>query len=207
VGNPNVAAGINLVGVSDPIPPNASRSLDALTFGEARVDLQATGIFQPGACQSFGRAYLKSRSSDAFSAEIKDFIAPIPISVSNCQPRDLNNRVWARASNFAPPPNGALNDWFSDTGQIHVADASGVTGSFLNSPTSVRLAQVQATTVGVIIGGVVSDEAVATGRRVVLSGARQRSGNPWPVVASEWGVGARRSVAPADSVPRPRLLA
>src|SRR6185369_3820721 len=52
-GNANVAAAINTGSVSDPIPPNAPRALDALTFGEARIDLQATGIFQPGTCVSF----------------------------------------------------------------------------------------------------------------------------------------------------------
>ena len=141
--NPNVAAAVNTGSVSDPIPPNAPRSQDALTFGEARIDLQATGIFQPGICLNFGRAYLKSRSSDSFSAEIKDFIAPIPVSVNSCAPRDLNNTAFARASNFAPP-GGQLNDWISDTGVIHVSDATGVTGSQLTTPSTLRLAQLPA---------------------------------------------------------------
>jgi uncharacterized repeat protein (TIGR01451 family) len=124
--------------VDDPINPGATRTLSARTFGEARIDLQLSGIFPAGQCVSFGRAYLKSRSSDSFSAEIKDFIAPIPITVQQCQPRDLNNRVWARAANFAPPPNGALNDWFSDTGQIHVAQAGGA-GARFGTPTNLRV--------------------------------------------------------------------
>jgi uncharacterized repeat protein (TIGR01451 family) len=187
----DVAAAINTSSVTDPISPNAPRTLDALTFGEARINLQAAGIFQAGVCLNFGQAYLKSRSSDAFAAEIKDFIAPIPISVSNCAPKNLDNKAWVKASNFAPL-GGNLGDPISDTGQIHVADAAGAGSSMLNSPTGLRLAQVQTTT-SVAIGGLVGDEAVTTGKRGPISGARQRAGTPWPPDAA--------------SVPRPRLLA
>lgn len=57
-------------------------ALDALTFGEASVDLDA--IFPAGTCAALGSAYLKSRSSDSFTAALKDFIAPIPVNISNC---------------------------------------------------------------------------------------------------------------------------
>jgi hypothetical protein len=57
-------------------------ALDALTFGEASVDLDA--IFPPGTCDAIGSAYLKSRSSDSFTAALKDFIAPIVTNISNC---------------------------------------------------------------------------------------------------------------------------
>ena len=56
--------------------------LDPFTFGEASVDLAA--IFDPTKCQSFGSAYLKSRSSDSFTAALKDYIAPQPINITNC---------------------------------------------------------------------------------------------------------------------------
>jgi hypothetical protein len=56
--------------------------LDPRTFGEASVDLDA--VFGSGSCQSFGSAFLKSRSSDSFTAAMKDFIAPKPVNVSNC---------------------------------------------------------------------------------------------------------------------------
>lgn len=52
------------------------------TFGEASVNLAA--IFTGGGCQSFGSAYLKSRSSDSFTAALKDFIAPTPVNITNC---------------------------------------------------------------------------------------------------------------------------
>ena len=73
--------------VVDPIPPDAPRNLSVRTFGEASIDLQSSGIFQPGQCVSFRSAYLKSRSSDSFTAAIKDFIAPVPVSITNCAPR------------------------------------------------------------------------------------------------------------------------
>ncbi len=58
-------------------------SISARTFGEAQIDFDAlTG--GSGTCTSFGSAYLKSRSSDSFSAALKDFIAPVPTNLSNC---------------------------------------------------------------------------------------------------------------------------
>jgi hypothetical protein len=58
-------------------------SQDAFTFGEATISFAA--LFGSGAtCGKFGSAYLKSRSSDSFSAEVKDFVAPEQVSISNC---------------------------------------------------------------------------------------------------------------------------
>jgi len=168
-GNANVAAAINPGSVSDPINPNAPRSLDALTFGEARIDLQATGIFQPGTCVSFGRAYLKSRSSDSFTSEIKDFIAPLPISVSNCQPRNLPNNAWVKASNFAPP-GGQLGDPIGDSGLIRVTEPQSAMGPTLTTPTQVRLALLPAS----------ASDFVPARRRDERSGVPQRSGTAWP---------------------------
>ncbi len=56
-------------------------SLSPRTFGEASINLDS---LLGSACTSFGSAYLKSRSSDSFSAAIKDFIAPMGINVTNC---------------------------------------------------------------------------------------------------------------------------
>jgi hypothetical protein len=55
---------------------------DARTFGEAQIDLDL--IFDENECTSFGSAMLKSRSSDAFTSQLKDFIRPIPIDLQNC---------------------------------------------------------------------------------------------------------------------------
>jgi hypothetical protein len=69
---------------TSPIPEGESDGLGALsarTFGEASIDLSQ--IFGEE-CVSFGGAYLKSRSSDSFTAALKDFIAPTPVEIRNC---------------------------------------------------------------------------------------------------------------------------
>jgi hypothetical protein len=57
-------------------------ALSARTFGEAQIDFSV--LAPPGKCTSFGSAYLKSRSSDSFTAALKDFIAPTPTNLNNC---------------------------------------------------------------------------------------------------------------------------
>jgi hypothetical protein len=54
----------------------------ARTFGEAQIDLRL--IFDDDECASFGSAMLKSRSSDAFTSQLKDFIKPVAIDLQNC---------------------------------------------------------------------------------------------------------------------------
>ena len=79
----NSEGAINNGTVIDPIAqPNIT--LPGLTFGEAAINLTAAGVFPPGSCEAFGSAFLKSRSSASFTAEVKDFVAPIPVNISNC---------------------------------------------------------------------------------------------------------------------------
>jgi len=61
---------------------NEGNPLDPFTFGEAAINFNA--LFSGNQCGKFGSAYLKSRSSDSFQAEIKDFIAPERVNISNC---------------------------------------------------------------------------------------------------------------------------
>ena len=83
-GNPCAAGTIN----SSVIPAADSDGListgqkEARTFGEASIDLRL--IFQPNTCRSFGSAMIKSRSSDSFTSQLKDFIRPVGISLTNC---------------------------------------------------------------------------------------------------------------------------
>jgi hypothetical protein len=70
--------------VSDPVPPSAPRTLTTGLFGEAAIDLTKAGVFPTGTCTAFGSAFLKSRSSSSFPAEVKDFVAPQPVNISNC---------------------------------------------------------------------------------------------------------------------------
>src|SRR5690606_25789731 len=57
--------------------------IDPFTFGEASVDFGAITEGTTG-CFTIGSAYLKSRSSDSFTAALKDFIAPAAVNISNC---------------------------------------------------------------------------------------------------------------------------
>ena len=84
IDNTEFEASINTSSVTDPINPNAPRTLDPRTFGEAAVDLVDAGIVPATGCTGFASVYLKSRSSDSFSSAIKDFIAPIPSTVNTC---------------------------------------------------------------------------------------------------------------------------
>src|SRR6266567_1552591 len=80
----SIGAVNNLDSVTDPISPNAPRSLAALTFGETAINLTAAGVFPPSTCEAFGSTFLKSRASASFTAEVKDFVAPIPVNISHC---------------------------------------------------------------------------------------------------------------------------
>ncbi|MEG3616260.1 SpaA isopeptide-forming pilin-related protein [Isoptericola haloaureus] len=56
--------------------------LSPRTFGEASIDLGF--LFDSEECLSFGSAFLKSRSSDSFTSQLKDYIAPVDVNISNC---------------------------------------------------------------------------------------------------------------------------
>jgi len=73
----------NLGPVTDPFQ-SGTNNVGALRFGETAINLTAAGVFPQGTCEAFGSAFLKSRSSASFPAEVKDFVAPVPVSISNC---------------------------------------------------------------------------------------------------------------------------
>jgi hypothetical protein len=112
----NFEGAINTGSVTDPINPNAPRTLSPRTFGEAAINLTDSGILPAGTCESFGSAYLKSRSSDSFTAAVKDFIAPLPVTIQNC------GRIIVRKQT---DPNGATGSFnFSTTGGLTPATFS-----------------------------------------------------------------------------------
>jgi hypothetical protein len=121
-GTDSVAAVNNLDPVTDPLFPtkaNYQNPVPALQFGETAIDLNAAGVFATGTCSAFGSAFVRSRSSAAFTAEVKDFIAPIPVTISNCgevkiikqtDPRGQNQVFSFTSSNLAlPATNLATN--------------------------------------------------------------------------------------------------
>lgn len=85
-----VQASVNTGTVYDPYPPLASNAtaqgspLDPYTFGEAAVNLEKAGIIAAGSCVTLNNAFLKSRSSDSFTSEIKDFIKPLNLGFQKC---------------------------------------------------------------------------------------------------------------------------
>jgi hypothetical protein len=86
-GSDSIGAVNNLDTVNDPIvipPAPGNRPLSALTFGEAAINLTTAGVFPSGTCEAFGSVFLKSRASASFTAEVKDFVAPVPVNISNC---------------------------------------------------------------------------------------------------------------------------
>jgi hypothetical protein len=90
---------------------------DPFTFGEVALSFDA--IFPPGAaCGVFGSAYLKSRSSDSFTSEIKDFIAPERAQITNCITGLTTNAT----------PSAVLGSPISDTAHLAGA-AAGATGT------------------------------------------------------------------------------
>jgi hypothetical protein len=114
----SIGAVNNLDAVTDPIAPDAPRTLNALTFGEAAINLTAAGVFPAGTCEAFGSAFLKSRASASFPAEVKDFIAPIPVNINNCgkitiikhtDPRGLD-QDFSYTSTIPDPSDPAASD-------------------------------------------------------------------------------------------------
>lgn len=72
---------------TSPIPADESDGLgaqSARTFGEAQIALSALLSSGTTTCDSFGSAYLKSRSSDSFTAALKDFVPPQAVNITNC---------------------------------------------------------------------------------------------------------------------------
>jgi hypothetical protein len=92
-------------------------NVSARTFGEAQIDFDAlTG--GTGNCASFGSAYLKSRSSDSFTAALKDFIAPAGLNLNNCA------KVTIRKETSPEENPNATNFGFTKTFPTGVASAN-----------------------------------------------------------------------------------
>jgi uncharacterized surface anchored protein len=84
------------------------------TFGEASIDFDALTGGTTG-CVGFGSAYLKSRSSDSFTAALKDFIAPSSVNISRC------GTVKVLKKDDATPPaalNGAVFNLLTDNAPV-----------------------------------------------------------------------------------------
>jgi uncharacterized surface anchored protein len=105
----------------DTNPPGAPRTLAGntknginSTFGEAGINLTGLGIFQPDVCEHFGAATLKSRSSgNSFTSELKDFVGPVPINISNCGTVNIHKQ-----DDLGAPLEGAEFTLFTDNAPV-----------------------------------------------------------------------------------------
>lgn len=98
-------------------------ALDIRTFGEAGINLTQAGLL-PG-CTTFGTALLKSRSSDSFSSEIKDFVGPLPVNITNCQPETVKIKKTETVANGGAALSGATMQLWQDSdksGTINTGD-------------------------------------------------------------------------------------
>src|SRR5215469_15375281 len=110
-GTDSIGAVNNLDPVTDPLfpgSPNYINPVPALQFGETAIDLTAAGVFPPGTCKAFGSAFVKSRSSASFTAEVKDFIAPINVNISNCGTIRIHKVTVNGDSSFGYTTTGGL---------------------------------------------------------------------------------------------------
>jgi len=105
----------NAGSVIDPLQPGPPRTITTNGFGEAAINLTASGILpSTGPCVGFGSAYVVSRSSgNSAKSTMKDFIAPIPVEINNCQPAHI--KVVKTASTGAQL-TGVVFDLFEDNG-------------------------------------------------------------------------------------------
>jgi hypothetical protein len=137
---------VNTAPVCDPIPlgsgspvctSDASGNLTAGLFGEAGVDLTAANIISPSACENFGSVFVKSRSSPSFTAEVKDFIAPVAIRIANCTSAMTTQP--SVGSNASVTPGTAVTDSATVTVTANGSPATGPLGTvsfYVCGPTS-----------------------------------------------------------------------
>ena len=110
---------------TSPIPATEADGLGSIssrTFGEASIDFSA--VVPNTGCISFGSAYLKSRSSDSFTAALKDYISSQPVSVSNCGTIKI---IKVDDGKPAQPLSGAKFDLVVDAAPIGGAPDAGDT--------------------------------------------------------------------------------
>ena len=70
---------------TSPIPAADSDGLGAQSRARsARRSSPCRRSSRPDGCTGFGSAYLKSRSSDSFTAALKDFVPPQAVNITNC---------------------------------------------------------------------------------------------------------------------------
>jgi hypothetical protein len=97
---------------------NPDVDLPVATFGEAVLNLSD---ILGGDCEAFGSIFTKSRSSNSFSADLKDRINPLPVDLSTCGQitilKDDENGDPLAGATFSVAPNP-----FTGSGSLSVTD-------------------------------------------------------------------------------------
>ena len=154
---------VNSTSVSDSMLASSSQSLPAGTFGEAAVNLTDAGVFPVNGCTSFGSAFLKSRSSTSFTSEVKDFVAPQSVHVSNCGTISI--------SKVTQNGNGTFNFATSRGMTPPAFDLhGGETTDFLNVPSGDYTVTESLLPDGWTLVGLTCDSVVGTGTSATPSG-------------------------------------
>jgi hypothetical protein len=99
-------------------------------FGEASIDL--TVLLGASECRAFGSVYLKSRSSASFTAQMKDFIAPLAQGVSNCHVKASPNISITKVDDNTSPMANVRFQLFTD-GTGGTAPGTAVTGKYCDT--------------------------------------------------------------------------
>src|SRR5262249_38547852 len=85
-------------GQRNALVPTPGRPVGQARSAGGGLALTAAGVFTPDTCVHFGQAYAKSRSSDSFQSEMKDFIPPIAVNITNCPDVHVVKTVGSTAS-------------------------------------------------------------------------------------------------------------
>jgi hypothetical protein len=204
---------VNTTSFTDPI---SGDSLVGLEFGEAAINLTGAIGTSASQCFPFASAFVKSRSSASFTAEMKDFIAPITLSISNCG--DINIR---KSDDLGNPLGGAIFTLFGADGGASLPDGGTLTctssasgtcsfsnvldGDYLVSETGVPNGYVgaadQPVTVPSADGGAVTLDFVNTREfRIVTYVCRQGANTLYPSDVKFDDGGTLTSLSSADAV-------
>jgi uncharacterized repeat protein (TIGR01451 family) len=110
-GVPSAVGAVNPDTIDEPIIGGGA-TLTAGLFGEAKIDLSLIpGLFTQDTCKAFGSMFVKSRSSgSSIDSELKDFIAPAPIHVSNCATLNVVKKTVGGDATFPFSSTGGLPD-------------------------------------------------------------------------------------------------
>ncbi|MBA2346027.1 MAG: hypothetical protein H0V83_13205 [Rubrobacter sp.] len=157
------------------------------TFGEASINFDKLSSGS-GTCTSFGSAYLKSRSSDSFTAALKDFIAPLNQDIGNCGKividKVTNPSQDPTKFNFAlsgGPTGSTINKTFQLADQDTPYDSGGIqpgtySASENNIPAGWDLSNTKCTSTDSGDTSTISNISVSTGETVTCTFTNTKRG-------------------------------